>query len=121
MQQPTVDMTTGREVPSRGSRSMAPSPANGVSPAADAHPKLLIRNLDFFYGKNQALKSITTEIYQNEITALIGPSGCGKSTFIRTLNRMNEVLPDVRTAGSVLLDGVDVYGRQMDVVELRKR
>lgn len=80
-----------------------------------------VSGMSFYYGKHQALKSIDIEVYEKEITALIGPSGCGKSTFLRTLNRMNELLPDTRVTGSVLLDGVDIYDRSVDVVELRRR
>jgi phosphate transport system ATP-binding protein len=83
--------------------------------------KFLVQGLDFYYGKHQALKAISLEILEHEITALIGPSGCGKSTFLRTLNRMNEVLADTRTSGAITLDGVNIYERGVDVVELRKR
>jgi phosphate transport system ATP-binding protein len=106
-------------------RAAAPSPAPAeaarVGSVRTPRTKYRIENLDFFYGTHQALKSISTEIYQSEITALIGPSGCGKSTFLRCLNRMNELLPDTRAIGSVLLDGVDVYAPRQDVVQLRKR
>ncbi|MFN3648723.1 MAG: phosphate ABC transporter ATP-binding protein PstB [Armatimonadota bacterium] len=83
--------------------------------------KFAVRNLEFFYGSHRALKGITADIYSNEITALIGPSGCGKSTFLRTLNRMNELLGDTSTRGEVVIDGVNIYDRRVDVVELRKR
>jgi len=73
-----------------------------------------------FYGDFQALKSITMDIAEKEITALIGPSGCGKSTFLKTLNRMNDLEPNVRIDGHVLLDHVDIY-KDMDAIELRKR
>src|SRR5688572_2931304 len=95
-----------------------------VAPPAPEKPpvtKFGIRNLDFYYGKNQALKGITVDLYQHEVTALIGPSGCGKSTFLRCLNRMNEVVADVTTNGEILLDGTDINDRKVDVVELRKR
>ncbi|HTE20625.1 MAG TPA: ATP-binding cassette domain-containing protein, partial [Armatimonadota bacterium] len=81
----------------------------------------MVRDLNFYYGSHHALKSVSTEINRHEITALIGPSGCGKSTFLRTLNRMNELLPNTRTQGSILMDSVDIYDRRVDVVELRKR
>jgi phosphate transport system ATP-binding protein len=83
--------------------------------------KMQARNLNLFYGGAQALKSIHMDMVANEITALIGPSGCGKSTFLRTLNRMNELLPDVRTEGEITLDGQNVYDRATDVVHLRRR
>ena len=84
-------------------------------------PKFLVQGLDFYYGKHHALKAINATIQPREVTALIGPSGCGKSTFLRCLNRMNELLPNTRTTGSVQLDGVEIFDRKVDVVELRKR
>lgn len=83
--------------------------------------KISVRNLDFFYGAQQALYDVSLDIQQRVVTAFIGPSGCGKSTFIRTLNRMNDVIPGTRVQGQVLLDGQDVYAPKTDVVELRRR
>jgi phosphate transport system ATP-binding protein len=83
--------------------------------------KFHIENLEFFYGALQALHSVTMDIREREITALIGPSGCGKSTFLRCLNRMNDTIPGVRTAGTILLDGQDVNAPLMDVTDLRRR
>ncbi len=83
--------------------------------------KMGILNLDFYYGSFKALKNITLQILEHQITALIGPSGCGKSTFLRCLNRMNDTIPSTRLEGKVLLDGEDIYGMDMDVVELRHR
>ncbi|HLV80535.1 MAG TPA: phosphate ABC transporter ATP-binding protein PstB [Chthonomonadaceae bacterium] len=80
-----------------------------------------VSHLSFFYGKFEALKDINLRIYDRQVTALIGPSGCGKSTFLRTLNRMNDLIPNTRLEGRVVLDGEDVYARSMDVVLLRKR
>lgn len=71
--------------------------------------KMLVRGLNFFYGRNQALFDVSMDIEEHRVTALIGPSGCGKSTFLRTLNRMNETIPGARMSGTVLLDGQDVY------------
>ena len=85
-----------------------------------AGEKLLVRNLDLFYGEIQALKSIFFDLQKNEAAALIGPSGCGKSTFIRVLNRMNDLIPSCRISGEVKLDDQDIYGT-MDVSELRTR
>lgn len=82
--------------------------------------KFFIRNLDFYYGELQALKNINMDILQNEITAFIGPSGCGKSTFLRTLNRMNDLIEGVRVVGDIKLDGEDIYG-DIDVIKLRSR
>jgi phosphate transport system ATP-binding protein len=83
--------------------------------------KFHIQDLNFYYGRFQALKAISVPIVDQEITALIGPSGCGKSTFLRVLNRMNDTIPGVRVEGSVLLDGQDIYAPAMDVVNLRQR
>lgn len=82
--------------------------------------KLKIRDLDLYYGAFQALHGINMDIYENTITALIGPSGCGKSTFLRTLNRMNDMVEGVRITGLVELDGDDIY-RDQDVFGLRKK
>ena len=84
-------------------------------------PKIKIRELDFYYGNVQALKKITMDIREKKITALIGPSGCGKSTFLRTLNRMNDIIPEIQINGEVLVDERDIYEKGTDVVELRKR
>lgn len=83
--------------------------------------KVTVRNLNVYYGKNQALKSVGLDIRTNKITALIGPSGCGKSTFIRTLNRMNDVIPGVRIEGQVMLDRQDIYNGNVNVTEIRRR
>ncbi|RPF42980.1 phosphate ABC transporter ATP-binding protein (PhoT family) [Thermodesulfitimonas autotrophica] len=83
--------------------------------------KIRVERLNLYYGQEQALKEISIEIKANQITALIGPSGCGKTTFLRTLNRMNDLIEGVRIEGTVLLDGEDIYAPQVDVVELRKR
>lgn len=82
--------------------------------------KINVENLDLFYGKFQALKSVNIDIQSSEITAFIGPSGCGKSTLLKTLNRMNDLVEGCRVVGKVTLDGEDIYGN-MDVNFLRKR
>lgn len=76
--------------------------------------------LRLWYGEEQALKGIDIDIPEKSITALIGPSGCGKSTFLKTLNRMNDLIPSVRITGKVMYDGKDIYGKDTDVTELRK-
>lgn len=86
-----------------------------------AIPKIEIRGLSFYYGPTKALDHISLTIPRHQVTALIGPSGCGKSTFLRTLNRMNETIENTRIEGQVLLDGVDIYGRDADVVDIRRR
>lgn len=83
--------------------------------------KINIEKLNFYYGRTRALKDISLDIRSNEVTAFIGPSGCGKSTLIRTLNRMNDVIPHTRIEGRVELDGEDIYAPGMDVVSLRRR
>ena len=82
--------------------------------------KIVSRDLNLWYGEKQALKDICLEIPENKITALIGPSGCGKSTFIRCLNRMNDLVSNIRIEGQILYDNIDIYGKDVDVVELRK-
>jgi phosphate transport system ATP-binding protein len=83
--------------------------------------KVLVEHLDFFYGSVQALFDVSTEIRPQQVTALIGPSGCGKSTFLRTLNRMNDLIDGTRVVGKVLIDGRDIYAPGVDVVRLRKK
>ena len=82
--------------------------------------KFKIENVDLYYGEFQALKNINMNIQENEITAFIGPSGCGKSTFLKTLNRMNDLIEGVKITGKILLDGVDIY-KDMDATVLRRR
>lgn len=83
--------------------------------------KISVRNLNLHYGENHALKDISLDIRSNAVTAFIGPSGCGKSTFLKTLNRMNDLVDNVRIEGKVLLDGEDIYAPEVDTTVLRKR
>lgn len=83
--------------------------------------KVDVSGLNLFYGANQALYDISLQVQANSVTALIGPSGCGKSTFIRTLNRMNDLIDGVRIEGNVQIDGENIYNSDTDVVSLRKR
>jgi len=83
--------------------------------------KIQTKNLDFYYGDVQCLKKVALEVKEHQVTALIGPSGCGKTTFLRTLNRMNDIIPHSRLEGEVLLDGQNIYDKGVDVVEVRKR
>jgi phosphate transport system ATP-binding protein len=83
--------------------------------------KIESKNLNLWYGEKQALKNINLGVLENKITALIGPSGCGKSTYIRCLNRMNDLIDKVRVEGVVLYDGTNIYDKDVDVVEIRKR
>lgn len=82
--------------------------------------KVLVKDLDLFYGDFQALKKINFDLKKQEVSALIGPSGCGKSTFIRVLNRMNDLIPSCRISGEVLLEGQNIY-KSLDVTDLRRR
>ena len=84
-------------------------------------PKISVEQLNFYYGPKQALSDVSLLIPQHCVTALIGPSGCGKSTFLRCLNRMNDMIDGTRVEGEMLLDGRDILGPRVDVVELRKR
>ena len=84
-------------------------------------PKLETVQMGFFYGLNQALRDISLKINERAVTALIGPSGCGKSTYLRSLNRMNDIIEGTRVTGQVMLDGEDIYAKDVDVVSLRKR
>jgi phosphate transport system ATP-binding protein len=83
--------------------------------------KIAVRDLDFYYGRVKALSSISMDIHEHEITALIGPSGCGKSTFLRCLNRMNDTISGTRLEGEVLIDGLDIYKSDIDPVDLRQK
>ena len=95
---------------------------NGFRSVEHSMPsKISISNLDFFYGKVQALHDITLDIPEREVVAFIGPSGCGKSTFLRTLNRMNDTIPDTRAEGTVTIDEKNIYAPGTDVVALRRK
>jgi phosphate transport system ATP-binding protein len=110
------------------------TPASQKTPAAPARAgggngtvvedrpvKIAVDHLSFFYGQTRALQDISIDIRANLVTAFIGPSGCGKSTFLRTLNRMNDVIPGTRVEGRVSIGGRDIYGADVDVVNLRRR
>ncbi|MBS4540102.1 phosphate ABC transporter ATP-binding protein [Clostridium sp. D2Q-11] len=83
--------------------------------------KINVKNLDFYYGDFKALNDINIEIEEKKVTAFIGPSGCGKSTFIRTMNRMNDLIDGTKHTGEIIYDGQDIYSPKVDVVELRKK
>jgi phosphate transport system ATP-binding protein len=108
----------GRTVP-----SLAAVANRGGQPAAalDTPVKIDVNDLSFYYGSKRALDEITIAIRQNLVTAFIGPSGCGKSTFLRTLNRMNDIIPATRVEGKVLIDGQSIYEPGVDVVQLRRK
>ncbi|MEJ2046214.1 MAG: phosphate ABC transporter ATP-binding protein PstB [Reinekea sp.] len=90
-------------------------------PMLDAEGRMSTRSVDVFYGDKQAIFGVNLDIGKNEVLAMIGPSGCGKSTFLRTLNRMNDTIDICRVSGNILLDGENIYDREMDVVSLRAR
>jgi len=83
--------------------------------------KIHTENMDLYYGAKQALKNISIQIPENKVTAFIGPSGCGKSTFLRSLNRMNDLIDGVKIEGTILIDGINIYDNNIDVVTLRKK
>ena len=90
-----------------------------VGNIAVENPRMTCRNVNVYYGTKQAIKDVSLDIGRNEVIAMIGPSGCGKSTFIRCLNRMNDTIDGCRITGEIALDGVDIYGKNIDVVPLR--
>ena len=108
----TAIMPTTAQVSRAGERQ----PINKIAPA-----KVSVRKLNFFYGRTEALHSISLDIPERLVMAFIGPSGCGKSTFLRTLNRMNDTIPGTRVEGQVMIDGQDIYAPGMDVVALRRK
>ncbi len=87
----------------------------------DKKTKIQVRDLNLWYGENQALKNVSMDIKEKSVTAFIGPSGCGKSTFLKTLNRMNDLVDGVKIEGQILLDGEDIYGKDVDTTILRKK
>lgn len=97
--------------------SVGRKPANG----AEVRAKFLIRNLSFWYGTKQTLFEVSLNIAECSVLALIGPSGCGKSTFLRSLNRMNDLIEGTRHSGEIILDGEDIHGRSVNLVDLRRR
>lgn len=108
MSSPTATVTPKFEIKSRVLPGSRPT-------------KIAVRDLNFYYGRNQALHDISLDLPERMVTAFIGPSGCGKTTFLRTLNRMNDVIPGTRVEGEVLLDAENIYAAGADVVELRRK
>jgi len=99
----------------------APTVAHDTVATSDLQEKLAVRNLDFYYGEQKALKNINLSLYFNKVTAFIGPSGCGKSTLLRVLNRMYDLYPNQRAEGQVMFDGEDILSPNQDVNVLRAR
>jgi phosphate transport system ATP-binding protein len=96
-------------------------PEKSSAPAAAGDPFIQIENVSLYYGASQALKNISLNLAEKVVTAFIGPSGCGKSTLLRCLNRMNDLIDNVRSEGSLKIGGHDIYNASVDVIELRKR
>jgi phosphate transport system ATP-binding protein len=117
----TETMTMPETMNIAAPRPTPPVQATGPASVGSEVVRVQTVGLDFFYGKTQALFDVSLAVPEKSVTALIGPSGCGKSTFLRCLNRMNDLIPDTRVEGEVLLDGEDIYSSGMDVVALRRR
>ena len=95
--------------------------ATPASPVANAVPAIAVKGLSVFFGRHQVLKNVSLEAKANAVTAIIGPSGCGKSTFLRSLNRMHELVPEARMEGEIKLFGQDIYNRSVEPVIVRRR
>jgi phosphate transport system ATP-binding protein len=118
-----VPVVQPSSAPQAGKRDGQPAASQTASnsPEAAVETKIEISDLNFYYGRTRALNNISLAIPAAQVTAFIGPSGCGKSTLIRTLNRMNDVIPGTRVEGRVLMDGRDIYAPSTDIVLLRRR
>ncbi len=114
-------MTTLAKAPGMNLKPPVVADSAAVGGASSGKLKFETRKMNFFYGSHQALTDINLKIPEKSVTALIGPSGCGKSTYLRSLNRMNDIIEGTRVTGDVHLDGEDIYDPQVDVVALRKR
>src|SRR5919112_5119072 len=109
----------GQEASQRPPETQRSSEDHGVEPSTE--PVATVETLNMYYGSFKALQNVNMVVRRNRVTALIGPSGCGKSTFIRSLNRMHEIVPGARVEGRVLLDGEDIYARDVDPVRVRRK
>jgi len=121
-----ITSTNGEAPAEQGNPQAAPSDFMADFHASDrlnasAVAKIDVKNVNFFYGPKQALYNVAIPLRERQVTALIGPSGCGKSTFLRTLNRMNDLIPGSRTEGEAIFDGSNIYAKNTDVVMLRQR
>jgi phosphate transport system ATP-binding protein len=111
---------TARTFPPVPPTTLAPEPrgdSTGVAPAV----RVSVRQLDAYFGAARAVRGVSLDFLDGQVTAIIGPSGCGKSTLLRCLNRMHETVPGARTEGEVMLDGMDIYGRGINPIEVRRR
>ncbi|MGQ0767126.1 MAG: phosphate ABC transporter ATP-binding protein PstB [Gemmatimonadota bacterium] len=115
----------GVETPDRPARLRTPlvsaAPRVADSSAEKRDVRVSVRNLDAFYGTTRSVRDVSINFLERQVTAIIGPSGCGKSTLLRCLNRMHEAIPGARAEGEVLLDGVDIYGRDANPIQVRRR
>src|SRR6266702_4780852 len=118
-----TEQTPARSASGGATPTMPKLVVSETAPTAnrDAAVKIDVRHLNFYYGSKQALYEVSIPVREHQVTALIGPSGCGKTTFLRTLNRMNDLIPNTRTEGEAILDGENIYARTIDVVLLRQR
>ena len=122
MPEPTGDPMNPTAPPTSAPVPAVPSPATDpLAGTTRGEDVIQIRNLSFYYSGFRAVKDVSIEVEKNKITALIGPSGCGKSTLLRTINRMNDLITGTRVEGQVLYHGVDLYGKDVDAVEVRRR
>lgn len=124
--QPEGETAVAREVAMAPGSNMPTVPRVSAKDSAltinsDAGMKIDVRNTNFWYSAKQALFDVSIPIRENQVTALIGPSGCGKSTFLRTLNRMNDLIPGTRTEGEAWYNGQNIFDKSLDVVDLRQR
>lgn len=109
----TIDTSAGK----RQSKEMATK----IHEAPEASAKIQVRDFNFYYGDHHVLHDIALDIPEKQVTAFIGPSGCGKSTFLRSINRMNDIIPGARARGTLMLDNQDLYAKAVDVVALRRK
>jgi phosphate transport system ATP-binding protein len=114
---------TEQEEPTSANAARTPDVASAEEPRASRYGTTILeaKNLDVFYGETQALRDVSLQIPEQQVTAMIGPSGCGKSTFLRCLNRMNDLVESARIEGKILFDGKNVYSDDVDPVALRRR
>jgi len=123
----TFEQATDRAVPHREYKDLMrrpvakPTEQSGTESLGQVEPKIVLRDVNFFYELTQALFKVNIDVAPNQVTAFIGPSGCGKSTLLRCLNRLNDLIESARLEGRILLDGEDIYGAPVDVTDLRKR
>jgi phosphate transport system ATP-binding protein len=118
----TRSVSTMDTTPERQTAPVAPlEVAAPAPPPTERETVFDIRNLSVSYGSSLAVRGVSLEIYRHQITAVIGPSGCGKSTFLRCLNRMNDLIPNVKVEGDLLYLGIDLYARHVDPIEVRRR